>query len=53
MNPEPLILSRNCSNCANWDEDAHCAIRGVRLIRCGIVDPTRVVCDQHQPKEAE
>lgn len=47
---EPLVLPRNCGNCAWWDGDCHCAIpptRGARLIAV-ITAPAMVVCGKHE-----
>ncbi|MFN0314752.1 MAG: hypothetical protein ACKVQA_06930 [Burkholderiales bacterium] len=54
MNQEPLILPRNCGNCAHFDEDAHCALHyRDQLIRGAIIEPELVVCGKHEPKEGD
>lgn len=49
---EPLILPRNCGNCQHFDGDAHCAAKGARLIQ-SIPWPRGVVCEKHEPKDAD
>lgn len=53
----PLTLPQNCSNCQHFDGDIHCARPYERfignLIKGQISQPTRVVCDLHEPKTPE
>jgi hypothetical protein len=49
-----VILSRNCANCAHWDEDSHCALpMGQRLVASYILLPALVVCAKHEPVETD
>lgn len=49
VTPPTQRLHRNCANCAHFDDDCHCA--HLRPLVEFIKEPTRVVCDQHEPKE--
>jgi hypothetical protein len=49
---EPLILPRNCANCAHFDGDCHCALRSA-VLRGAIHEPELVVCAKHKPKDAD
>lgn len=51
---EPLVLPRNCSNCAHWDGDCHCALPRLDAPIVGaIVEPESVVCLRHEAPEPE
>jgi len=46
---EPLILPRNCGNCAHYDGDHYCALhRNDRLLAGWIIEPEQVVCAKHK-----
>jgi len=51
--PSRLWLPNSCATCRHWDGDVHCAILGLKLIVGFIADPTRVVCDQHEPEDIQ
>jgi len=51
---EPLILPRNCANCAHYDGDHYCALpRNERLLAGWIIEPEQVVCAKQENKEPE
>jgi len=51
---EPLILPRNCDNCRHFDAEHWCALKEKDALIDGyIIDPVRVVCEKHEPKDAD
>lgn len=51
---EPLILPRTCGNCHHWDGEHWCALLLKHKLIVGyITDEKRVVCEKHQPKDAD
>lgn len=55
MNREPLVLPRNCANCAHFDGEGWCAMPRPALspLTSFIGAPSMVVCIKHEPKAPE
>jgi hypothetical protein len=50
---EPLVLPRNCANCAHFDGEHWCALGEQARVVGFIWAAPLVVCAKHEPKEPE